>query len=733
MNDEHKVGSSGISFVVYLTTKKLLIIIFSLQLALIGLVGLDNLGLGIPILRQVVGFIYLAFIPGFLILKLLRINSESATKVLLYSIGLSLSFLMFTGALMSFFYPFIGIEKPISEITLIFTLSIIVISLCIILFFRNKSSIISCINLNNILSPYTLLFILFPVLSILGVYLLNYDNSNLLLLVLFLLLAMIPLFVAFDKLPHKNLVFAIWAIALSLVLYNSLFGTYMRPTDNIYTFHLSKLVIENGIWNPSGPSGLNALLGDVILLPEFSLICKINLVWLYKAVVPLLSTLIPVGLYEVFTGRTNYKIAFLSSFFFISTITYFTGCSVIMKMTSAGLFLMLLILLMTDEEIDLTKKKIFAVIFAFSLVVSHYGTAYIFMFSLIIALVLFFFFKNYRKSKVSAFTTFNFTALFIALCISWYLYTGGGSIFESIVGIGTRVINNIRTELLFPEAYGTERLLHHFPMYLEILKGFYIVSGIFIFAGLLSTYYTQIRNKSMDEYAALSLGFFLFLIQPYLIGGIFAGRMWYISSFLLAPFVIVGFLTISKLVGKFLNFEHETGKRTMAIIGAFLCMFLLFNTSFPAEVIWKHNRGASVYISKPRILKEGSIEEKEYFYRVYLSKSDMESAKWLNKEMKENSKIFAGSNSEAPLRVNGLTPYGNKIGSSNVFRLTNKTQVNNDSYIYLSEFNNATGKIKSSPHGMGTFISHFDVKEISKEIHTSNKIYANGRSQVYQH
>jgi len=112
-----KIDNMRSNLVIHLTTKNLLIVIFSLQLAFLGLVGLEKLGLEIPILRQAVGFIYLTFVPGFLIFKILQINNRNIIESLLYSVGLSLSFLMWTGALINFLYPLIGISKPISEIS----------------------------------------------------------------------------------------------------------------------------------------------------------------------------------------------------------------------------------------------------------------------------------------------------------------------------------------------------------------------------------------------------------------------------------------------------------------------------------------------------------------------------------------------------------------------------------------------------------------------------------------
>ena len=55
--------------------KKFLSVILSIQLALWGVIGLDAMGIQIPIIRQLIGFIYLTFVPGILILRILKLHN----------------------------------------------------------------------------------------------------------------------------------------------------------------------------------------------------------------------------------------------------------------------------------------------------------------------------------------------------------------------------------------------------------------------------------------------------------------------------------------------------------------------------------------------------------------------------------------------------------------------------------------------------------------------------------
>ena len=158
--------------------KKSLNAIVALQIALWGVVGLDAMGLQIPILRQLIGFVYLTFVPGILILIILKLHKLGGIETILYSIGLSLSFLMFTGAVINFLYPLIGISKPISEVPLIVTIGMTVLFLCLIYYLSKDHSVSLSVNTEQILSPHVLSLLLLLFLAVFGAYLLNFYNNN---------------------------------------------------------------------------------------------------------------------------------------------------------------------------------------------------------------------------------------------------------------------------------------------------------------------------------------------------------------------------------------------------------------------------------------------------------------------------------------------------------------------------------------------------------------------------
>ena len=58
--------------------KRFLRLVLAIQFAVLGLVALNAVGYGIPVLTQGVGFIYLSFISGVIILRILKLYKLSA-------------------------------------------------------------------------------------------------------------------------------------------------------------------------------------------------------------------------------------------------------------------------------------------------------------------------------------------------------------------------------------------------------------------------------------------------------------------------------------------------------------------------------------------------------------------------------------------------------------------------------------------------------------------------------
>jgi uncharacterized membrane protein len=573
--------------------KKVIIAVLSIQLAVWGAVGLDALGINIPILRQVIVFIYLSFIPGYLILRILKIHQLSAIETLLYAVGLSLSFTMLSGVLINSVCPIFGFNKPISSLPLIISISIEIIILCIICYLRDNDVQQLPPNMcaENIFSLPVLLLTLLPIIAICGTYLINFYGHNLLLMLLIAVLALLAVLTGFGVVPEKLYPYAIFVTAISLLFHTSLFSSYIWGWDIQHEYYLANLVIKNSFWDYLIPFNTNGMLSIVMLAPIYSKLCAAELVWVFKIIYPLFFSLVPLGLYHAYQKQTNNKIAFFSCFLLISLFTFYTEMVGLARQQIAELFLVLIILVILSEKISKINKSILFIIFAFSLFVSHYGLSYIFLFCLTGALLILKIFDSNKHepdvaNKQHRVININNVGICLAFAITWYICVSDSSTFNTVVFIGNDIISNL-AELFNPESVQgmamikaqTSSLLHETAKAIHLLTHFFIAIGIF---ALITK-----KVRLNEEYAAFSLmKFFLLiacLILPYFASALNTTRFYQISLIFLAPFCIIGVYTAFQYVSNLFQIKYNI-KTITTTLSVFLAIFLLFNTGFVYEI-----------------------------------------------------------------------------------------------------------------------------------------------------
>ena len=336
---------------------KLFFVLFTLQISLLGIIGLNLIGLKIPILREIIAFIYLTFIPGILILRILKLHNLTNIESVLYTVGLSISSLMFLGFFVDIVYPLFGILKPLSTLYLMVTITGFVIILAFVSYKTDKDySNPDFINIDNSIINQFLFLLLIPVLSIFGTYLMNLYNINTLLLILIILVSIIFLMLSFNKFDKKLQTFAIFIISISLLYQGWLISTYIWGADIYSEYGFSKMVIDYGYWNWNVYQNTNAMLSITMLGPIYYYISNLDLTWIYKIIYPFLFSLVPLGIYQIVKKQTNKKIALLSTFFFVST-TFFSVWVIPFKQELAELYIVLITLIILNEKMD--KKKRF--------------------------------------------------------------------------------------------------------------------------------------------------------------------------------------------------------------------------------------------------------------------------------------------------------------------------------------------------------------------------------------
>jgi uncharacterized membrane protein len=656
--------------------KKFLIVILSIQLAVWGLIGLDAINIHIPLLRQLICFIYLTFVPGLLILRILRLHKLGNIETILYSVGLSIASIMFIGFLMNFLYPIFGIDDPISLLPIIITISFFVIILSF-LSCRINQGVYNQISIdtNDLISPTTLFLCSIPLLAIFGTYVLNYYDNNLLQMILLLIIALFPL-ISLKWIPKKFYPFLIFITSISLLLHTTLISPYIWGADINTEYYLSSLILKNSIWNIAIGSDVNAMLSIVILAPIFSILSNINLIWCFKIVYPFFFSLIPLGLFLLYKKMTTNEIAILACLFFVFVNAYFTTLVSAARQEIAEMFLVLIIMLFMSDKIKGNSRSLLLVIFGLSLVVSHYGLAYIFIIIIIIAYLFKFIISKIERSNFNEFNLLNniYPILLLVFALAWFMYISGSSIFINGVMIGHGIINSI-TDILNPStSQGLSIITGQFSYLQSIERYLYLICDGFITLGLLGLY--KNKWKFNEEYKYLSLGSFsvliLGIILPIFSGSLNTDRLFHINSIFLSIFLVIGFLNIIVLLNTLfkrfsLSFLKLNLKKSLYVLAIFLMIFFLFNAAFLYQVFDQNKVG--------RFALDNNVD----FLDV--NNQELQSINWISNVYDPNIKIYADVNKAAIL--SGKTNNSREI-------IDPKVDLNSQldsSYIFLGKLN----------------------------------------------
>lgn len=697
-------------------TKNFLIFILSAQISMIGLIALDELGLHVPLLRPVVGFFYITFVPGILLLRFLNIKQLDGTKTILYCLGLSLWAVMILGLLMNSLYPLFGVNKPISLLPLLATISSVVISFCAIILIRdNGIPDLYVIYMDN--QPFrTFYLLLIPIISIFGANLVNINTNSSLLLVLILLISAIFIGTTVNnQIDTKVYPLIIFSLALSLLFHNSLISEYLVGWDIHFEYRVSEFVQLNGFWDYSIYSNANSVLSVTLLPSIYSTILNIDGIWVYKIIYPFCFAFVPVGLYRSYKDQFGSTIALLAVFYFITVATFFNEVIFLARQLIAEIFYMLVIVTMfSDSKERGPHFKLLLIIFSSGIVISHYGLTYLYLgISLIsLAFMYIFFHKELSHDALSPLHVL----LFAVMGLSWYIFISNSSSFSTLVRFGDHAINTIFAELLNPASNQALNILtrDEISAIYKILKYLYYISQFFILVGIVDILVKMRLKKYRYNYiyASYSLSCFIIFLSNVIIPNFNVmniHRIYHLLLFILSPFTIIGGLKTFKLI----NIKRPGAIKLLIL---YISIFLLFSTGFVNEVLNDHPK---------------SISLSPYLDSTRFNQMEAFGATWISNYSVCNSTLYGDEYATKTLASFFHLECGNIVLYS--FKM-GKTLTNN-SYVFLRSWNiNEQELFCQEFHSTVVYKNFYTNLEqffISNAQGHHNEIYNNGGSQLY--
>lgn len=742
---------------------KFLDVICILQILVLILIGLN-----VPILRELVSLIYLLIVPGILILRILRMHKLGSVQTLLYTVGLSIASLMFLGFFLNLLGPLVGVNDPISLLPLIATVTLYVVILSWIAYVRDKDyDNPDFLDPDDLLAPSTLAIVLLPFLVVFGTYLMNLYRINILLVLFFFILGFIVILFAYDRIPRKVYPFLIFTMSVSILFQTSLISSYVSGWDIQYEYYLAELVMNNSYWFSNFNYVVNSMLSVTILAPILSIIPKIDLTWTLKVVYPILFSLVPLGLYDIFRKQTNSKIAFLSSFIFISFFAYYMEMVALARQEIGEIFLILLVMVMISDELDYMRRSIFFIVFGASLAVSHYGLAYFYMFSLLMVFLLlgivkypiiqnlinrisnFIFHRKIRfssevdhyKNKIINLT---YVAFFFVFAISWYIFTSASNAFNTLLYIlylmvktGSAAILNpsfVQSVAILQATYNSS--LHTLSKYINIFVQVLLILGL-LYILLYNRY--KIKREYLAFMVVSATILIASLILPYLSSAFNSERLYQIVLIFLAPSIVIGGLTFLKIIRKILkeraNYEVKDFKnRSIKILSVFFIIYLFFNSGLVYSLADDDSNSIALNatLDNPvyNVMENNGMQWITYYGVDVL-------VNYENPDATALGGLIIADDYRAPI-LNRYGVYGasisNSTNSSNVTILENNLTVQfpykSNIYFFFGTNNVLTDSfIIYKLVGVTTAgVEYVDAEELFK---SQNKIFSNGGSQIY--
>lgn len=608
--------------------KSLIFIIMTLQAVYLTKFLYAFIGVNLSIIIGVIGFLSITFIPGVLILRVLRVHHLSSIESVLYTTGLSITFIMLMGLFMNIFYPVVGIEKPFSSTSIYCTLILFLFILCLLTYLYDKdfNSSENLFDYEVLFHPITLLFLLMPFVSIFGTYLMNFYSINIVQLLIILLIGIFSFF--FYRIPSKLYPFAIFSISISLLLHKSLISNYVHGWDIQLAYRFSEATILSNYWDYSLSNPYNSLLAFPVLSTIYSNLCDINIHWVYKTIYSFLFSLAPLGLfyyYKSVVDSFDDKKALLSTLVFI--FYYQFNSDIVDKQKIAELFFIFLLMLIIAKKINPPIKSLLAILFSFALIQSHYGLSYILIFGLIFSYLLLSIFLK-TKTQKNYLITSTHIILFIVMSLSWYSYISSGYVFGSLIGTVQYTFNAILGTLNHQMEPRTgmsiiselTNIIYELNTLLFLLLSFWILLGI-----LQNTYILlkelHLPDKKYEEYVFLPVFFLLLLVISFFVSGnLGVDRVYQISLVMLAPFSLIGFQfcfdrirRIPRFFGKSKSYDSLFSLR---IFSFFLIILFLFNSGF-------------MYYANNMHISANFAIDKYSEYSAYTD-GEMSGASWLN-------------------------------------------------------------------------------------------------------
>jgi uncharacterized membrane protein len=432
-------------------------------LSFVVLILLSIKGFNLSYILQIVGFIFLTFIPGYILLRILKIHDIGIGRSIIFAADLSIILIIFIGLLANIVMRVLGLESlsiyPMMSLILIFVAFLGFASYKIDSSYRPLSGEWSSTSFKDTLLPA--LFIIFVgVFGLLGIFLAKFYSFVYVLIISLIILSLFPILLSLNKLRTPLYPLLIYITSILLIYQFTLMFAYIS-NDPVKISHIY-------LWNSSLSSNMNGSLNNTILEPIYSLILQVSNINLRYIYYPFIFSLVPLSVYYLYTNYVSNIKACLSVIFFMavpafSAVMYTSSRDQIAELFFVSALLCLFEKRMWHEIHGIPLNWLIGSIFLMMIPLCTYGYGLLTIFYLIVLLIFILIYLGGRFLKFQKLKNYrNILPLkasitIIALCLTWsflwYSLNGSGSVVQSLWLIANKIIHIsaiIQISLMYP-------------------------------------------------------------------------------------------------------------------------------------------------------------------------------------------------------------------------------------------------------------------------------------------
>jgi uncharacterized membrane protein len=346
----------------------------------------------LAIARPVLGFWFMVVLPAYLLYTSSAWRRCGLQERVGYSLCLVLLLLMASGLVINEVLPLAGVQRPLDPGPIIIVGDLINLSLYV---YRSlhPDTIRPRINFAEFSREEFRLLVaaaLTVALAIFGANNLNNGGTGNITLIALAIAALIGVFsVRWLKFTRESVMSAvIYLVSLGLLLSTSLRGWSVTGHDIQQEYLVFQLTEVHGHWSMAYfHDAYNACLSITILPTELAQIINVDNPYIYKLFFQLLFALCPVLVYALARRYFNRGVATLAVAYFVGFPTFFTDMPFLNRQEIALLFVAVGLLAATNPVWSFRRRQVSLGIAGLGAEVSHYSTMYVFVGTLVIALL----------------------------------------------------------------------------------------------------------------------------------------------------------------------------------------------------------------------------------------------------------------------------------------------------------------------------------------------------------